>query len=199
MQQKILLPRRQVTTSTMRSDLQQFLSCTLIDPSTLSTFQKILLTTDGTITHILEVCLLEAIQVVKLSEEIVLLTRDIPFVELTQETEIIDRKVLLRGKTSGKNFIYAESVIFPERLDEKFRDKLLRTKTPIGQIWFDCRVETFKEIFNSGKEPANDLASYFNIQSESNLLFRTYGVFSKQQLIMLITEKFPEHYFTEAC
>ncbi len=199
MQQKNLLPRRQVTTLTMRSNLQQSLSCTRIDPFTLSNFQKILLTTDGTITHILEVCLLEAIQIVKLSEELVLPTQDIPFVELTQKTEIIDRKVLLRGKKSGKNFIYAESLIFPEKIDEKFRDKLLGTKTPIGKIWFDCRVETFKEIFNSGKEPANELASYFNIQSESNLLFRTYGVFSKQQLIMLITEKFPESYFTEAC
>jgi chorismate-pyruvate lyase len=179
----------------MRTDLQQSLTRSHIDPSTLSTFQRILLTMDGTVTDILAAYLLEEIQVVKLSEELVSITQDILPMQLNKGTEVIARSILLRGKISRKNFIYAESIIVPERLNEKFQEELLKTKTPIGQIWLEQRTETFKEILDSGKEPANGLSNYFNVEPEENMLFRTYAVFSNRKSTMMITEKFPESYF----
>ena len=59
----------------------------------------------------------------------------------------------------------------------------------------DQKVETFKEIIASGEEPANELSNYFCIEPEANVLFRTYSVFSKGKIIMIITEKFPQSYF----
>ena len=181
----------------MREDLQQSLTQSHIDPSTLSTFQRILLTTDGTVTHMLEAYLYEQIQVVKLSEKLISLSQDIPVIELKQGTDVIFRKILLRGRISRRNFIYAESIIVPERLEEGFRNELLKTKTPIGKIWFEKKVETFKEIVDSGKEPANALADYFGIKPEEEMFFRTYFVISNRKPTMMITEKFPESFFTQ--
>ena len=179
----------------MRSDLRESLDRSHLDPSALSAFQRILLTTDGTLTHILEAYLFEQIQVVKLSEKLAPLMSDLPVMDLHEGTEVIARRVLLRGKISRRNYIYAESIIVPDRLEQTFRDELIKTKTPIGKIWFEHRTETFKEIIDSSRESAKVLANYFDISPEDNMLSRTYSVFSNRQAIMLITEKFPDRYF----
>ncbi|NEO19166.1 chorismate pyruvate-lyase family protein [Moorena sp. SIO4A5] len=179
----------------MRNDLQQSLNRSYIDPSTLSIFQRILLTTDGTVTDMLEAYLFEQIRLVKLSEELVTTTDDIDPMQLNKGSSVLDRKILLQGKISRKNYIYAESIIVIDRLDEYFQKDLLKTKTPIGKIWREQRFETFKEIVDTGKKPAKELADYFDIEPEANLLFRTYCVFSNRQSVMMISEYFPESYF----
>ena len=179
----------------MRHDLHQSLTRSHIDPSKLSTFQRILLTTDGTLTEILEAYLLEKIQVVKLSEGLVSITRDLPQLELKRGSEVIERKILLQGKISRKNFIYAESILIPDRLDDNFKNELLKSKTPLGRLWLEHKIETFKEIVDSSKELAANLSAYFPINNEDDMLSRSYRVFSKRQPIMMITEKFPESYF----
>jgi chorismate-pyruvate lyase len=115
--------------------------------------------------------------------------------QLSKGNEVIERRILLRGKMSSTNYIFAESIIALDRIDENFRSELLNKKTPIGKIWFDNRVETFKEIISFGKYPANELAQHFGIQPEENIISRTYCVQSRQQNTMMITEKFPESYF----
>ncbi len=182
----------------LRDDLQRALSRSQIEPCSLSTFQRILLTTDGTVTDLLEAYSGEPIQLVKLSEEMVKLERDIFPMALDKGTDVLERKILLRGRISRKNYIYAESLLVLERLEESFRTELITTKTPIGKLWFEKKVQTFKEIIDSGKSPANELSSYFNIEPQSNMLFRTYCVLSNQKYTMMITEKFPESYFTKA-
>lgn len=179
----------------MRDDLQQSLERHHINPATLSTFQRILLTTDGTLTDILEAYLFEQIQVIKVSQNLILLPESLPTMNLDQGTEVIDRRILLQGRISRKNYIYAESILVPERLDDNFRHELFKTKTPIGKIWLEQKVETFKEILDSAKESANNLAQYFRIEPTDKLLSRTYRVFSQGHPVMMITEKFPESYF----
>ena len=169
-----------------------------IDPSTLSIFQRILLTTNGTVTDMLECYLFEQIRVVKLVEQLVSLSHDIPIMDLKEGTEVLVRKILLQGKISRKNFIYADSVIVPEKLDEGFRKALLETKMPIGKLWAEMKVETFKEVVDTSKELAENLADYFYIKPDDNILSRTYRVVNNRKPVMMITEKFPESYFLEA-
>lgn len=184
-------------TYTLRADLQESLSHSHIEPSKLSTFQRILLTTDGTVTEILEAYLLEKIHVVKLSEGTVLAAQHIPALDVKSGSQIIDRKILLQGKISRSNFIYAESIVVPDRLDEIYRERLLKTQEPIGRLWLEHRVETFKEIIDTAREVAGDLADYFKIRREDRLLSRTYRVLSGRQPVMMITEKFPESFFVK--
>ncbi|MDJ0578171.1 MAG: chorismate pyruvate-lyase family protein [Xenococcaceae cyanobacterium MO_234.B1] len=179
----------------MRQDLTQSLSRSHIDPSKLSTFQRIVLTTDGTLTEILEAYLFEKIRVVKLSEGIVSITQDISPLEVKQGSEVIERKILLQGKISRKNFIYAESILVTERLDEKFKDELLHSRTPLGRLWLEHKFETFKEIVDTAEETADKLSAYFPLKPEDKILSRTYRIFSKSKPIIMITEKFPASYF----
>lgn len=166
----------------------------------LSLFERILLVTDGTLTDILQAYLYEIIDIVKLFENLVNSTRiaqEFPEIDvkLNKQEQVIERKVLLQGKNSGKNVGYAHSFIIIENLDQPFKNDLLNTKIPIGKLWFKYRLETFKEIIKLDKTIANDLSKYFQIKPEDYLLERTYLVFSQKKLIMIITEKFPHNGF----
>ena len=166
-----------------------------IDLFALSALQKILLTTDGTLTKILEAYLSEEIQMVKLSERSTFIAQDIPLLELKRRSEVIERKILLQGKVSKKNVLYAESILVPERLDKHFREELLKSEIPLGKLMLAHWMETFKEIMTSGKEPSNGLSAFFQISHGDKLLSRTYRLSHHCKPIMLITEKFPESYF----
>lgn len=161
----------------------------------LSDFQRVLLKANGTVTALLEAYFSEPIQVVKLSENLAKMELKLPNIKLNKEEQVIARKVLLQGKMSRRNFIYADSLILIDNLDERFSNELLNTKIPIGKLWSQQKVEIFKEIIDSGIEPANGLSNYFSIKPGDNLLFRTYSVFSQGKVSMIITEKFPQSYF----
>lgn len=179
----------------LRPDLQESLKHNRIKPSNLSTFQRIILTADGTLTELLETYLCEKLQIVKLSEKAIVTDQVIEALDIPSGSELIDRKILLRGKISRVNWIYAQSFIVPDRLEARFRERLLVSQEPIGRLWVEHRAETFKEIIESAREVAGDLADYFKIDKEERLLSRTYRVFSNRQPVMMITEKFPESYF----
>lgn len=176
----------------LRLDLQKSLKRSPINPKDLTSFQRILLTTDGMVTEILEAYLWEQMKVVKLFQESFCLEDKIPSLNNEIGCNVLQRKILLRGRLSQKNHIYAESIIIPDRLDEKIRDGLLNSNKPIGLLILENRLETFREILDCGKEKAQDLSAYFNIKKNDYLIFRTYRIFANRLPIMLITEKFSE-------
>ncbi|EDN69666.1 conserved hypothetical protein [Beggiatoa sp. PS] len=188
------MPATEIT-DVLKTDLYELLRESQIDPSSLSPFQKILLIADGTLTNILEVFLNEPIGVVKLSEEVVSIPADIPPLEIKVGTEVMERQILLCGKTSQRNWLYADSIIVLERVEDKFREKLIKSHTPIGKLWREHKTETFKEIVTYALEPAGGLSDFFDIKREDKLLSRTYRVFSNRKPVMMITEKFPDNYF----
>ncbi|MFQ5634646.1 MAG: chorismate--pyruvate lyase family protein [Gammaproteobacteria bacterium] len=180
-----------------RLDLQETLRQSTIDPRSLSSFQRILLTTDGTVTDILEAYLWESMQVVKLDQGHVETTKEIPYLDLGRGADIMARKILLRGKTSHKNYIYAESIVVPGHLNQAIRDGLEKTKKPVGQLMLESRLETFREILVCRRESAQGIGQYFDIQPDDMLISRTYRVFAEGRPMMLITEKFPEKEFQD--
>ena len=190
--------RHQSSDYATRPDLQESFAKSHIDPGRLSVFQRIILTTDGTVTEILEAYLSEKISLVKLSETVELMAQDNSHLDIVSGQEVIDRKILLRGKISHNNWVYAESTLVPDRLDEKLKHGLLVSQEPMGRLWLEHRLETFKEIVDSAREPAEDLAHYFKIGRSDKLLSRTYRVFSRGKPVILITEKFPEAFFRES-
>ena len=185
-----------VTTSTdnnlLRLDLQQTLKRSPINPRDLTSFQRVLLTTDGMVTEMLEAVFWERMKVIKLFQDHFILDHDIPSLEIKKDCNVMQRKIFLRGKLSQKNHLYGDSIIVPDRLEENIRDGLLNSNKPIGLLLLENRLETFREILDCGKEKAHDLADDFNIEKDDFLIFRTYRVIANHLPIMLITEKFPE-------
>lgn len=169
---------------------------TLTDLSKLNPLQRIILVYNGTLTKLLENLLGEQLIVVKLHESIDVTLQEIPLLNLLANENVMKREICLQGKNSGVNWLHAESLIVPERLPALFREELLSSQTPIGKLWTKYRVETFKELFQPFEEPAQNLAIHFDIEPNDLLLGRSYRVFSQQQPVMLLTEKFPVTYFT---
>jgi chorismate-pyruvate lyase len=166
-----------------------------IDITQLTPLQRIILSSNGTLTKLLEDLIGEQLIVIKLHESVDIHQQPIAYLELPAQQKVIQRKICLQGKNSGINWLYAESIIVPDRLESPFRDELLESQIPIGNLWFKYRVETFKEILPPFQQSAGELAQYFAIEPQQPLLGRTYRVFSKQQPVMMLTEKFPVHYF----
>lgn len=82
--------------------LKNSFSKTPLNLSELSTLQRIILITDGTLTDILEIYLLEKMSIVKLSEEAVYLEEDLPVLDLEKGSKIIKRKIFLCSTVSQK-------------------------------------------------------------------------------------------------
>ena len=181
----------------LRIDLQDSMRQSSLDPKAMSPFQRILLTTDGTVTDILEAQMSESMKVVKLYEEVIPANKAIPYLDIDEGTEVIARKILLRGKCSHKNYIYAESVLVPERLSPAMREALLTTRKPIGLLILESRTESFREILSCKREPMGEIAQYYDLPEDAPLISRTYRIYAGGQPIMLITEKFPEASFQE--
>ncbi len=157
----------------------------------LSRFQRILLTTDGTVTHILEACAGERIRVVKLKHSAVTTWIDNPALEMLAPEAVMLRRILLQGINSGQNYLYADSVMLVDRLEPALAEALAATDEPVGRLMYDSRIETFREVLSCGQEPAGACSLHFDIDPGSPLLVRTYRVMARGRPLMLITEKFP--------
>ena len=157
--------------------------------------QRILLVTDGTVTEILEAYTGESMRLVKLLEEMQTLTEPLPTLNAQAGEQVLRRHILLQGKMSLTNFIYADSMIAADRLDDQMKHGLLKSRKPIGFLIQEQRMETYREIVGCGRELVGPLAPYFNVDSTEGMIWRTYLIYYKSQPIMQITEKFPESHF----
>lgn len=159
----------------------------------LSLVQRILLGCDGTMTNLLEEIAGEALISNKLYEKMW------PRKEARwsdSSSRQWRRIVTLQGEKSGIHYLYADSVLLPENLDAEFANQLLSTQRPIGKLWEQFRVETYKTLLEWGVDRAGDSAPYFYIEPNDVVLYRTYQVLSDGKPVMRITEKFPRCWYT---
>jgi chorismate-pyruvate lyase len=152
----------------------------------LSSLQRVLLVTDGTVTDVLEAFADEPIRVVKLGQEL----------DAVDAGCVLRRTILLQGATSGTNYVHARSVFEPDHLHPEIVEGLLAGDTPLGRLLDEHRVETLREIVAMGFEAAGDCAAYFGVAPDSNLVFRTYRIIADERPMVTITEKFPVTWFS---
>lgn len=159
--------------------------------SNLNLHQRIVLNNGGCLTKLLEDLLEEDLYLCKLKEEIYQSAEDDEVMQVKKGQRVIDRKILLTGSESELNHLYAESKIILDNLEQNFKDLLLYSNVPIGKIWEQLKVETYKTLFAWGDEEAGFNAVHFNLAPSDILLYRTYLVYSNGRPVMRITEKFP--------
>lgn len=178
--------------STMREDLQLSLRRSGIDPANLRDFQRVLLTTDGTVTDMLEAYYREPMAVEVLAQQqspSPVAYRDL---RIAEGHDILDREILLRGRLSGSVMLYARSQVAIDRLPEAIHRGLLEQRQPLGVLMLHERLETYREIIDCHREKAGALAAHFQIHDIAPLLSRTYVISHAGQPIIRVTEKFPE-------
>ncbi|MBB6093401.1 chorismate-pyruvate lyase [Povalibacter uvarum] len=161
----------------------------IADDASLSLLQKILLTTDGTVTQLLEIYTGERIRVEKIEHTLV---KGGPApLGVAADEPVLSREILLRG--ADRPYMYAHSWLVPSRLPQGMQNAMLQTDTPIGQLWRAAKLETYREIVDYRREPEDPAARLFPERSE--LLSRSYVIRTGGAPMGLITEKFPATLF----
>jgi chorismate-pyruvate lyase len=161
----------------------------VVDDDSLSEFQKILLTTDGTVTQLLEIHTREKMRVQKLEHAVV--TGGPAWLEVSSGERVVSRRILLRG--ASRAWMYAHSWLVLSRLPPGMQDAMLHTDTPIGQLWRAARLETYREIVDFRREHDPAIAALFG--SDAPLLSRSYLIRTAGAVMGLIEEKFPLTHF----
>lgn len=141
---------------------------------------QLLMKTDGTVTELIKLLSGEDIKVSKLSEKIY----------TNKQQRVLNRCIFLTGQKSKKNWLYAQSKIYLDNLSDEFVNDLLEKNIPIGTLWINHRIETFKSLVDQSQETLeSNLGNGF--EKGTMTLTRIYHVFNQNKIIMEITEKFP--------
>lgn len=165
-----------------------------LDPRDLGLLQRIFLVNDGTLTDAVEAAVLEPIRLTKLASNILPAAAPVAALELEAGATLMDRTILLSGGNTGRNYVYAASQLALDRLPAEFRQELLDSDKPMGRLWSEYRLETWKELLNVSRAPAPDLAAYFPVEEYEDMLRRQYRLISGGKPLMVITEWFPARY-----
>lgn len=160
-----------------------------------SFLQRLLLVTDGRITDIVQAYSGEMVEAVKLQQKLVISSSRFSRLQLGREYQLLKRSIVLQGKETKTNYLYADSQIVLERLDADMRDELIFSRQPIGKLLRENKIESYREILDCGIEPAGNLAQYFDIEPTAEIIYRTYLVLINKLPVMQITEKFPTSHF----
>ncbi|HET9443379.1 MAG TPA: chorismate pyruvate-lyase family protein [Acidimicrobiales bacterium] len=166
-----------------------------LDFDALSMVQRILLATDGTVTHVLEVYAGEIMSLVKVSHAAVTDPDERAGYGLKEGERGLRRVIVLKGSRTDVPYVYADSVVMLDRLHPLVAEGLLTTDTPIGKLLWRCRAETFREIVAAWEDRDERAAACFGLGPAEPLLARTYDIVQNGRAIARITEKFPKAAF----
>jgi chorismate-pyruvate lyase len=163
-----------------------------IDRNDLSLFQQVLLATDGTVTDLIALYTGEQIRVRKLEQSI---RTDLApaILRCDKPAQLLMRKILLCG--TERSYLYADSIFVFERFSKSIQDQLLNTDRPIGLLWKEERLETYREIVNQQIDTSAEVANHFGIEASEALVSRTYLIHHNGKPLGSITEKWPLSYF----
>jgi len=159
------------------------------DARSLPLLQRILLVCDGTLTDTIEAAFQEPIVLHKVDVAVSAAATPTPELSIQSGAQVMHRRILLRGESTGRNYVYAQSLLALDHLPAGFRRDLVESNVPLGRLWSDYRLETWKELLSVERAPAT--SAYF---PAGDLLTRTYRVISAGRPIMRITESFPASY-----
>jgi chorismate-pyruvate lyase len=160
----------------------------------LSLLQRILLSTDGTVTDLIALYTGEQIRVEKLEQSI---RTELPPQILASESpvKLLSRRILLAG--ASKNYLFADSLFLIDRLSSSIQHQLLTTDRPIGLMWKHERLETYREIVEQRVEPSPSIARHFDLLDSEPFVSRTYVIYHGGKPLGVITEKWPLSYFRD--
>lgn len=166
-----------------------------INLARLTPFQRGLLVTDGTVTRFIEAYALMPVEVVLLQQTKQVLSAENAWLQLSAGEEVISRQVVLQTHAPDKSptitHTYADSLIAPKRLSKYIQDGLEANKQGLGGLLRHSGLETRRELLWCGIETLTHLPSAIAHLEGKTFVSRAYRVFSDQEPLMLINEKFP--------
>jgi chorismate-pyruvate lyase len=173
----------------------------LINDLGLTLFQKILLSTDGTVTELISLYCGAPIRARKVDQslqksinETAASASEIESLAVATNLAILARTVLLENDT-GTPYLHATSYFVYDRLSAAMQRDLLETNLPIGLLWRRERFETHREIIAYHRIVNSQLAMLLKTEASTPLLSRSYRIHHSGLPIGLITETFSSKMF----
>ncbi len=163
------------------------------DLGSLSSAQKILLTTDGSVTTILDV-LKGHVKIRTLIQEFRKADEEVARLLQIEKGDAVNYRVVVIER--DEPLIHAVSLIPVDRLNNDFKEDLIRADIPIGRILKKHQIESRREIKSVAVEKSSpEMVEIFN--DESPVLSRTYHIIHQDQVLVWIKETFPSSLFRE--
>jgi chorismate lyase len=160
---------------------------------------RILIASNGTLTRILGIIADDEIVVQIVEQQVHDEAPRICGLEQLPSGRVLQRRILLKGRSSGHSFVAAESLVAVDLLPPAITTSLTKTERPIGEIMAASSLETFKEAAEVwiGKPP-DWLALAGHQNSEPRIVARRYRVIAGGQPAIIITEHFLRNAFEDA-
>ena len=157
----------------------------------LPRFLRTLLVADGTVTKSLESWFWEPVKITPRNQEALSLAKPLELLSAEQGSEVLRREVCLTGKTSGKNYACARSMIVLQSLPPETRAGLLEGRIGIGELLREKGVETYREIVALDYLRKADIQDELLSQFNDDLVSRSYRIRVGGEPAILVTEYFP--------
>lgn len=160
---------------------------------------RILIASNGTLTRILGIVADDEVVVQIVEQHVHGAAPQISGLEQLPGGRILQRRILLNGRSSGRSFVAAESLVAVDLLPHAITTALLETERPIGEIMASSALETFKEAADVWiGRPPDWLALAGYQTSKPAIVARRYRVISGGQPAIIITEYFLRDDFQKA-
>ena len=180
-------------------DLPSYLHTLEQEVGRLSPVQKILLSTDGSVTQMLEVITGSSVRVETHSQHVEPADAETAGVLQCREGEDVNHRVVtIRRDPSGEVLLTAVSHALVARLPTEFREDLMKADIPIGKILLRHRIEARREIREIRASPADPgTAGILGILRGEPVLSRRYEIIHRGAPLLSIREQFPYHAFLD--
>ena len=155
----------------------------------LAPTQRLLLTTDGTLTPTLSMLVGEPIGVRMLAQHETVLSADDDELTLWAQARVLERRVLLHGADSGAPLLCATSRIVVHRLPRPAREQLVEGGVPIGLVIREHAIETLRVPLSVGVGPAcEDARAHLG---DGPMCHRRFAINAGGRPLMIVDEQFP--------
>jgi chorismate lyase len=156
---------------------------------------RLLIATNGTLTRILGIVADEEIIVQIIKQNIRPVAPGTAGLGQLSAGRLLQRHVLLKGRSSGRRFVAAESLIAIDLLPREITASLTRTECPIGEIMAAGHLETFKEPADVWIGESPDWLAVAGYQPpQPRTVGRRYRIIMAGQPVITITEYFLESF-----
>lgn len=146
--------------------------------TTLNSVERLLMATDGTVTHMLEALTRGEVSVTILHRSV--------------ENGVLSREVVLEREVDGSRLVWSDSDIYLDVIDGNTANELVDGEVGIGDLLRSTYADTWRRVVDMKRVTRDVWGVPQYIDSNTNaFLYREYEVHSGGDVLMVIREYFP--------
>lgn len=161
----------------------------MMDVATPSSLEEALSRANGTVTAFLEQLVGEPIDARARRHKMTRAERS-NGLRVPEGHPLLLRAAALQGRTSGRSYVYAESILVPSRLPGTFRLRLESSNDPIGRILGEEGINTTRQPLSAPDRSTVADPPVEAIGIGDHLLARSYRIDAEGTPVMVIAEWF---------